>query len=109
MSRLRTISLWTLVLGTSVMLGGPVQAERRWVVSGTLDSAAEDRRSVEVDERTYTVTPTTKIRDGEGEPRPWSDVVAREEEHVDLLVVRGSPHPIVRSLILADEVEDPSE
>lgn len=107
--RLRRICTLALTAGLALALAGPALAERRWVVSGTLDSAADDGRSIEVDERTYTITPTTTIRDGEGERKTWADVGDREEQHVDLLVVRGHPHPIVRSLILADEVEDPSE
>lgn len=102
----RRICLLALVAGLGMALAGPALAERRWLVSGTLDEAAEDGRSVQVDERTYTVTRSTRIQDGKGARRSWADVIAREEEHVDLLVVPGHPHPIVRSLVLADQVED---
>lgn len=101
------IRLPILVALVALSLADAARAERRWVITGTLDRVAEDRATIQVDQRLYSVTDSTKIQDSSGARRTWADVVTREAGRVDLLIVPGRPYPIVRSLVLADETAPP--
>ena len=81
-------------------------AQSRWIVSGTLDFVDDSSRTIEVGGQTLKITGTTKIKRGAKAPGTWEDVLDRDGEHVSALVSPGHPHPLVRTIVLADEVED---
>ncbi len=85
---------------------GTATAESRWIVSGTLDFVDDSSRTIEVNGQTLQVTGATRIKRGVEVPGTWADVVDRDGEHVSALVSPGRPHPRVRTIVLADEVED---
>ncbi len=92
-----------------VLLGvasGAATAQSRWIVSGILDFVDDSSRTIEVDGQTLQITGTTRIKRGVKVPGTWEDVVDRDGEHVSALVSPGRPYPLVRTIVLADEVED---
>lgn len=95
------------VLGLALFLGAPLaQAQQRWIVSGTLDESDPESRIIEVAERMYQLTATTRIKVSDDSLGTWQDIVAREGRHVSLLVRPGHPHARVYTILLADDDSD---
>ena len=90
----------------AALASGAAAAPRRWIVSGTLDAVDEVQHTVEVGKQTVRITPQTRIKTDAQERGSWQDVVDRDGEHVSLLVERGYPYPLAKTILLEDEPEE---
>jgi len=100
-------SFFALVLAAGLVLAsGPASSEQAFFVSGMLDEVDQKNRTVMVGQTTVKVMDSTEIKDAEGVRGGWGELFDRDGENVEALVVRGSPYPYAKVLLLVDEDSD---
>lgn len=103
---LRRAGLGIAICVLLLFSAGAAGAAGQWLVSGSLDHVDEERKVIEVNGHELIVSVRSEIRRGDSLPGNWDDVVARDGDHVSVLVERGYRGVEAVTIVLDDAVED---